>query len=60
MCDASEVALGVVLGKRRDKILHPIYYASKALKHKRTILRLNKSSLRWYLLSKNFAPIFLA
>ena len=31
MCDASGVALGVVLGQRRNKILHPIYYASKAL-----------------------------
>ena len=31
MCDASGVALGVVLGKRREKILCPIYYASKAL-----------------------------
>ena len=31
MCDASEVSLGVVLGQKRDKNLHPIYYASKAL-----------------------------
>ena len=31
MFDASGVALGVVLGQIRDKILHPIYYASKAL-----------------------------
>ena len=31
MCDASGVALGVVLGQRRDKILHPIYYASNTL-----------------------------
>ena len=31
MCDASGVALGVVLGQRRNKILHPIYYACKAL-----------------------------
>ncbi|WMV46442.1 hypothetical protein MTR67_039827 [Solanum verrucosum] len=31
MCDANGVALGVVLGQRREKILHPIYYASKAL-----------------------------
>ena len=31
MCDASGVALGVVLGQRRDKILHPLYYAVKSL-----------------------------
>ena len=31
MCDSSGVALGVVLGQRRDKILHPIDYASEAL-----------------------------
>ena len=29
MCDASWVALGVVLGQRKNKIFHPIYYASK-------------------------------
>ena len=33
ICDASGVALGVVLGQRRDKILHTIYYASKALNY---------------------------
>lgn len=31
MFDSSRVALGVVLGQRKDKILHPIYYESKAL-----------------------------
>ena len=31
MRDANGVALGVVLGQRRYKILHPIYYANKAL-----------------------------
>ena len=31
MCDASGVALGVVLGQRRNKILHPIYKAGKSL-----------------------------
>ncbi|XP_015167531.1 uncharacterized protein [Solanum tuberosum] len=31
MCDASGVPLRVVLGLRQEKILHPIYYASKAL-----------------------------
>ena len=29
--DASGVALGVVLGQRMEKILHTIYYTSKAL-----------------------------
>lgn len=31
MCDASGLALGAVLGQRKEKILHPIYYASKVL-----------------------------
>ncbi|KAL5552043.1 hypothetical protein UlMin_002219 [Ulmus minor] len=31
MCDASDVALGAVLGQRRNKIFHSIYYASKTL-----------------------------
>lgn len=33
MCYTSEVSLGVVLGQRMNKILHPIYYASKAQKY---------------------------
>jgi hypothetical protein len=31
MCDASDFAVGAVLGQRRDKHFHPIYYASKTL-----------------------------
>ena len=31
MCDVNGVALGVVLVQTREKILHPIYYASKSL-----------------------------
>ncbi|KAL4303760.1 hypothetical protein GQ457_10G008370 [Hibiscus cannabinus] len=31
MCDASDYAVGVVLGQRKWKIFHPIYYASKTL-----------------------------
>ncbi|XP_047267589.1 uncharacterized protein LOC124898017 [Capsicum annuum] len=31
MCDSSGLALGVVRGQRKEKILHPIYYANKAL-----------------------------
>ncbi|XP_076948384.1 uncharacterized protein LOC143620611 [Bidens hawaiensis] len=31
MCDASDYAVGAVLGKRHEKHFHPIYYASKML-----------------------------
>ncbi|XP_074300737.1 uncharacterized protein LOC141632048 [Silene latifolia] len=31
MCDASDYALGAVLGQRKDKVLNAIYYASKTL-----------------------------
>ena len=31
MCDASDYAIGAVLGQRKDKKLHAIYYASKTL-----------------------------
>ena len=31
MCDASDYAIGAVLGQRRSKIFHPIHYASKVL-----------------------------
>ncbi|XP_075078756.1 uncharacterized protein LOC142164608 [Nicotiana tabacum] len=31
ICDASDLAVGAVLGQRRNKIFHSIYYASKTL-----------------------------
>ncbi|KAL1309018.1 hypothetical protein AAHE18_17G148100 [Arachis hypogaea] len=31
MCDASDHAIGAVLGQRHDKLLHVIYYASRVL-----------------------------
>ncbi|KAD5960691.1 hypothetical protein E3N88_12163 [Mikania micrantha] len=31
MCDASDQAVGAVLGQRRDKHFHPTYYACKTL-----------------------------
>ncbi|XP_070040851.1 uncharacterized protein [Nicotiana tomentosiformis] len=31
MCDASDYDVGAVLGQRKDKVMHPIYYASRAL-----------------------------
>ncbi|KAL4379078.1 hypothetical protein GQ457_02G025900 [Hibiscus cannabinus] len=31
MCDASDYAVGAVIGQKKGKIFHPIYYASKTL-----------------------------
>src|SRR5215475_3210676 len=31
MCDANDYVVGAVLGQRRDKIFHTIYYASRTL-----------------------------
>ena len=31
MCDASDYAVGVVLGQRKGRMFHTIYYASKVL-----------------------------
>lgn len=31
MCDASDFAVGEVLGQHKEKICHTIYYASKTL-----------------------------
>ncbi|KAL4378778.1 hypothetical protein GQ457_02G021180 [Hibiscus cannabinus] len=36
MCDASDYAVGAVLGQRKGKIFHPIYYASKTLNDAQT------------------------
>ena len=58
MCDASGVALGVVLGQRRVKILHPIYYASKALNEvKKNNTVTEKKLLAVVFTFKKIAPI---
>ena len=31
MCDASDFAIGAILGQQKGKIFHVIYYASKVL-----------------------------
>ena len=31
MCDASDFAIGAVLGQKRDKLFRAIYYASRTL-----------------------------
>ncbi|GJV44775.1 reverse transcriptase domain-containing protein [Tanacetum coccineum] len=36
MCDASDYAVGAVLGQRKDKYFRPIYYASKTLSDAQT------------------------
>ena len=42
MCDASDYAVGVVLGKRVDKKLNVIHYASKTLDSAKEIMVLLK------------------
>ncbi|KAK8525326.1 hypothetical protein V6N12_014021 [Hibiscus sabdariffa] len=51
MCDASDYAIGAVLGQRKGKIFHPIYYASKTLND----VQVNYTTSGKELLAVNFA-----
>ncbi|PIN26423.1 DNA-directed DNA polymerase [Handroanthus impetiginosus] len=51
MCDASDFAIGAVLGQRRDKIFRSIYYASKTLND----AQLNYTTIEKELLAVVFA-----
>ena len=51
MCDASDYAVGAVLGQRHDKVFHSIYYASKTL----TEAQLNYTTTEKELLAVVFA-----
>ena len=51
MCDASDHAVGAVLGQRRGKLIHPIYYASRTL----TEAQLNYTTTEKELLAVVFA-----
>ncbi|CAL2256542.1 unnamed protein product [Prunus armeniaca] len=51
MCDASNYALGAVLGQRKDKKPHVIYYASRTLND----AQLNYSTIEKELLAVMFA-----
>ena len=51
MCDASDYAIGAMLGQRKNKILHPVYYASKTL----TGAQLNYTTTEKELLAVVFA-----
>ena len=51
MCDASDYAVGAVLGQRVDKVPHAIYYASRTLND----AQLNYSTTEKELLAVVFA-----
>ncbi|WVZ03900.1 hypothetical protein V8G54_024706 [Vigna mungo] len=51
MCDVSDYAIGVLLGQRREKVFHAIYYASKVL---------NKAQLNYATTEKEFLAIVYA
>ena len=54
MCDASDYAVGVVLGQIKDKKHHTIAYASKTLtEHNLIMLPLKKSFMQLFLLLIN-------
>ena len=54
MCDASDYAIGAVLGQRIEKIFKAIYYSRKqSMKLKRTTLQLKKRCWPWCFLVKN-------
>ena len=50
MCDAKDYAVGAVLGQKRDKVFHAIYYASRAL---------NEAWLNYATTEKELLAIFL-
>ncbi|CAA7046867.1 unnamed protein product [Microthlaspi erraticum] len=61
MCDASDYAVGAVLGQRKDKKLHVIYYASRTLDEAQCNIKVSLSKkdakprlLRWILLLQEF------
>jgi hypothetical protein len=58
MCDASDYALGVVLGQRIGINLHVIAYASRMLDGAQCI-QLKRNFLQWCLLLKNSSHIYL-
>ena len=59
MCDASDFALGVVLGQRKNKVLHVIQYASKTLVDAQlNYTTLKKNYWLWCLLLTSFVLIY--
>ncbi|XP_049371079.1 uncharacterized protein LOC125836027 [Solanum verrucosum] len=54
MCDASGTASGVVLGQKRNKLFHPIYYASNTLNGAQPKKDVKPRLIRWVLLLQEF------
>ena len=51
MCDASDYAVGAMLGQTKDKIFYAIYYASRTL---------NEAQLNYATTEKEFLAIVVA
>ncbi|XP_075088359.1 uncharacterized protein LOC142170361 [Nicotiana tabacum] len=51
MCDASGVAIGAMLGQLHNKVLHPVYYASKTL---------NGAQMNYIVIEQELLAIFYA
>jgi len=60
MCDASDYAIGVLLGQRRDKKPYVIYYASKMLdKDQQNYTTIEKELLAVVCAIEKFRPFLL-
>ncbi|XP_023639612.1 uncharacterized protein LOC111830955 [Capsella rubella] len=58
MCDASDYAVGAVLGQRKDKKLHATMLVEHFMRHRRTMQQPRKSFLLWFLLLRSFILIW--
>ena len=60
MCDASDYAIGAVLGQRKEKIFRAIYYASKTFnKAQENYLTTEKEMLAVVFTCEKFKPYIL-
>ena len=57
MCDASDYAMGVVLGQKANKVFRAIYYSS-TMKLKRITQLLKRRCWLWYLHVKSSGHIY--
>ncbi|GJZ25008.1 reverse transcriptase domain-containing protein [Tanacetum coccineum] len=55
MCDASDFAIGAVLGQRHEKHFRPIHYASKTMNEANSLQHEEKEMFAWWSLSLNIS-----